>query len=281
MRRVIVSLLFLLNAAATLAEDIVALPTRGEVTQRYLLSAPEPGKALAIAVLFPGGDGRTDLERESARTVLDRGNFLVRSRQIFAANGIVAAVVDVPSDRAGGMDDLFRLSESHTEDIGKVADDLRRRFPGVPLFLVGTSRSTVSAAAAGKRLGKAVDGVVLTATLFLASGRQPGLSGFDFSAIPAPVLLVHHVNDGCTYTPFASAKRLADRFPLISVSGGLPPQSAPCEAMAPHGFLGKERETVEAIVNWMLKKPYNSQITQRRQPPAMEQPPRISHAFLS
>ena len=158
------------------------------------------------------------------------------------------------------MDDYFRLSEQHAEDIGKVADELKKRFPGVPLFLVGTSRGTISAASAGKRLGRGVDGVVLTATLFLPAGKRPGLSGFDFSGIPVPVLFVHHVDDGCAYTPFASAKRLADRFPLISVAGGLPAQSPPCEAMAPHGFLGRERETVEAIVNWMLRRPYSNQI---------------------
>ena len=282
MRRLLLCFVFVHGIGAACAEDIVTLPTRGGVTQSYLLSAPESGKALAIAVLFPGGDGKTDLERESARQVLDRGNFLVRSRQLFAAHGIVAAVVDAPSDRTGGMDDYFRLGEQHFEDIRKVADDLKRRFPAVPLFLVGTSRGTISAAAAGKRFGKSIDGVVLTATLFLASGRRPGLSGFDFAAIPAPVLFVHHTSDGCEYTPFASAKRLADRFPLVSVSGGLPPQSAPCEAMSAHGFLGKERETVEAIVNWMLKKPYPSQIgSSASSRPAMEQLPKIPHAFLS
>ena len=29
-----------------------------------------------------------------------------------------------------------------------------------------------------------------------------------------------------------------------------------CEALSQHGFLGKESETVEQIVNWMLKKPF-------------------------
>jgi len=29
-----------------------------------------------------------------------------------------------------------------------------------------------------------------------------------------------------------------------------------CEARSQHGFLGKESETVEQIVNWMLKRPF-------------------------
>ena len=71
---------------------------------------------------------------------------------------------------------------------------------------------------------------------------------------------MHHVDDGCAYTPYASAKRLAERYPLVSVAGGRPPQSKPCQAMSQHGFLGREAETVDAIVNWLLKKPFRSEI---------------------
>jgi pimeloyl-ACP methyl ester carboxylesterase len=250
----------LLAAGAVAAEDIVILPTRGEVTQSYLLSAPEAGKARAVAILFPGGAGKVDLERETARALLDRGNFLVRARRLLAGSGIAAAVMDAPSDQSAGMDDRLRLGTAHTEDIEKVVGDLKKRFPGLPVFLVGTSRGTVSAAAAGARLGKAADGVVLTATLFLASGKQAGLSGFDFASIPSPLLFVHHVNDGCAYTPYSSAKRHAERYPLVSVSGGQPAQSKPCEAMSAHGFLGREAETVDAIAKWMLKQPFPREI---------------------
>ncbi len=260
MSRLTVALILLLPFGAPLAEDIITLSTRGGVTQPYLLSAPETGKARAVAVLFPGSTGNIDLDRESARTVLDRGNFLVRSRRLLAGSGVAAAVMAAPSDRASGMDDRFRLGEAHAEDIGKVVADLRKRFPGLPVFLVGTNRGTVSAASAGQRFGKAIDGVVLTATLFLATRQQPGLSEFDFASIAPPLLFVHHVNDGCAYTPYSSAKRLSDRYPLVTVSGGSPPQSKPCEAMSEHGFLGREAATIEAIVNWMLKRPYSKEI---------------------
>ena len=260
MKRIALALVLWLPFGAPSAEDIVSLATRGGVTQSYLLSAPESGKPRAVAILFPGGAGKTDLERESARKVLDRGNFLVRSRRLLAASGIVAVVMDAPSDRASGMDDEFRLSDVHAEDIGKVVADLKARYPGLPVFLIGTSRGTVSAAAAGRQLGKAVDGVVLTATLFLATRQQPGLSGFDFGSIPSPLLFVHHTGDGCAYTPYAAAKRLSERYPLVTVSGGLPPQSKPCEAMSEHGFLGREAGTIEAIANWMLKQPHAREI---------------------
>jgi hypothetical protein len=260
MVRLLIALTLLVSPGAPSAEDIVILSTRGGVTQSYLLSSPAAGKARAVAVLFPGGAGKVDLERETARALLDRGNFLVRSRRLFTGSGIVAAVMDAPSDQPSGMRDEFRLGSAHAEDIGRVVADLKSRYPGLPVFLVGTSRGTISAASAGQRLGPVVAGVALTATPFLATQRQPGLSGFDFSPIPVPLLFVHHVDDGCDYTPHSAAKRLADRYPVISVSGGLPPRSKPCDAMSAHGFLGREADTVEAIAKWMLKQPYPLEI---------------------
>ena len=260
MRRCVSAFALIVLAGAACAEDIITLPTRPGVTQSYLLSAPESGKARAVAILFAGGDGKVNLEYESARRKFESGNFLVRSRRLFVGNGIVAAVVDVPSDQSHGMEDAFRLGAAHAEDIGKVMADLKGRFPSLPVFLVGTSRGTVSAASVGSRAGKAVDGVVLTSTLFMSPKRQPILEGFDFSSIPAPVLFVHHVEDGCTSTPYSMAKRRADRYPLISVSGGLPAISGPCDGLSQHGYYGKETETVNAIAKWMLKEPYSREI---------------------
>ena len=74
------------------------------------------------------------------------------------------------------------------------------------------------------------------------------------------VLFVHHVGDQCGVTPYSDAARLADKYPLITVFGGTSPQSDPCEAFSQHGYLGKEPETVEQIVNWMLKKPFQHEV---------------------
>ncbi|HWP24065.1 MAG TPA: hypothetical protein VNM15_07815 [Candidatus Binatia bacterium] len=88
----------------------------------------------------------------------------------------------------------------------------------------------------------------------------PGREGFDFAAIKAPLLLVHHVGDPCFARPYAAAARLAEKFPLVTVFGGNAPQSGPCDALSQHGYFGKESETVEAIVNRMLKKPFREEV---------------------
>ena len=75
-----------------------------------------------------------------------------------------------------------------------------------------------------------------------------------------PLLFVHHVSDGCESTPSGDAVRLAEKYPLVSVFGGAQPQSGPCEAFSPHGFWGKESETIEQIVSWMLKRPFSQEV---------------------
>ena len=83
------------------------------------------------------------------------------------------------------MTDEFRLGGDHFTDISAVVADLNKRFPGLSVFLIGTSRGTVSAAALGARFGTKVAGIVLTATMFREVGRNsnepgPALSRFDF-----------------------------------------------------------------------------------------------------
>ena|SRR5690349_2240731 len=38
---------------------------------------------------------------------------------------------------------------------------------------------------------------------------------------------------------------------LVTVSGGLPAKSGPCEAMAEHGFYGVESDAVRQIAGWI------------------------------
>lgn len=248
------------------AQEIVTLPTRPGVTQSYFL-AGVPKQQHAIAVLFPGSGGLIRLRTENEQIKFGMGNFLVRSRSEFTKRGVVAAVIDAPLDQQSGwgMTDEFRFSEQHSTDISAVVADLNKRFPGLPLFLVGTSRGSVSAAALAARFGQPLAGSVLTSSMFRQTGRNsrepgPGLSRFDFATIKIPMLLVHHVSDQCESTPYGDAQRLSDKHPLVSVLGGLPPKSDPCEPFSQHGYYGKEPETVQEIVNWMLKKPFRELI---------------------
>jgi hypothetical protein len=256
----------LIVGAAAHAQEIVTLSTRTGVTQSYFL-AGLPKNPQAAAALFPGSGGLIRLRMEDGQIKFGSDNFLVKSRTEFIKRGVVAAVVDAPTDqqRNWGMTDEFRRGDEHFTDIAAVVSDLEKRFPNLPIFLVGTSRGAVSTAALGARFDARVAGVVLSATMFRPAGRRsnepgPGLSGFDFATIKVPLLFVHHVSDQCSVTPYGDAARFAEAHLLITVFGGSPLQSGPCDPFSAHGFFGKESETVEQIVNWMLKRPFREEI---------------------
>lgn len=251
-----VAILFAAAFSAS-AEEIVTVSGRKGETQSYLLmhNAPPPK---AVAVMFPGGEGLLRLRTEGNSVKFSQGrNFLVRTRGMFRDAEVAVAIVDSPSDQQrAGMDDGFRTGRAHVEDITAVVKDLRARFSGAKIFLIGTSKGTLSAAYAGRALGAGVDGVVLTSSVFYGGRSGIGLSGFDFGAIKAPLLFVHHVHDACRSCPYRDAEGLSRSFPLISVSGGKPAESDPCEPLAAHGYFGKEQQTVKAMKDWMLGRPF-------------------------
>jgi len=53
---------------------------------------------------------------------------------------------------------------------------------------------------------------------------------------------------------------LAKSFPLISVSGGDPPQSGPCDSQAVHGFFGKVAAVAKATKDWMFGRDFPREI---------------------
>src|SRR3546814_15141265 len=105
-------------------EERIVLQTRPDVQQPFYLTKP-PGHAAATLVLFTGGNGKLG---EYGPPDLKRGNFLLRSRNLFVDEGFAVAVMDLPSDQLQGIED-FRTSPEHAADIRAVVDWLRPRLP--------------------------------------------------------------------------------------------------------------------------------------------------------
>jgi hypothetical protein len=261
------SICFLAAAASALwsaveAQELVTVPSRSGVTQSFVVLEMDGRKPQAVALLYVGAGGRINLRSEEGRVKFGARNFLPRSGGEFVRNGVLPVVMDAPSDQ-GELADGYRTGSDQTADARAVIAYLGKRFPGLPIYLVGTSRGTISAAYLGRALGDEVAGVVLTSSLFgnPSPRRQVGsLRGFDYGGIKSRLLFVHHRDDACENTPYSSAARLAERYPLVSVKGGQAPESGPCEPFSAHGYFGKEPQTVDAIANWMLGKPFAREI---------------------
>jgi pimeloyl-ACP methyl ester carboxylesterase len=242
------------------AASLETLTPRPGVSESFILLGPESGKVAASVILLTGGSGRLNLapERIEARF----GNFLVRSRHLFAEQGLQVAVLDSPSDHRDL--DTWRASETHAGDIAAVIRFLRQTSPA-PVWLVGTSMGTVSAASAAAYLVEAPreerpDGIVLTSSVTTSvrgAARSTVYSGGRLEEVAVPVLLVHHLNDGCKVSPPGGVTSLARAFaksPKVETmyfDGGSPPRSDPCEPFAPHGYFGIEPQVVAAIAAWI------------------------------
>lgn len=256
------------QAFAQKTEEIVRLKTRNNVEQPYwLIRQNAPVKV--VAVLFTGGFGLLKLRATDAGVAWSETgtSYLVLNKDLFIDNETAVAIVDVPSDESSiGYTPKLRKSDAHMQDVVFIVKDLRARFPQAKLFLVGTSQGATSAAYAGKALGKEIDGVVLTASVFdwaPAAWRllsDSNLSDFDLSKIAAPLLIVHHVDDKCVATTYAGAIKVAGKFPFIAVHGGTPVQDNGCGPKGPHGFLGREEAVATEIKNWMHTRPYKTEI---------------------
>jgi len=249
-------LLACLAVSSAMAQDgLVALSSRGDVGITYWWM-PREG-AVATVLLFSGGHGGIGLK--DADGVPQSSNFLIRARDEFARAGFNVALVGNPDD-AKQMTPAFRRSEEHQADVRAILDDIGQR-SAVPVWLVGTSQGTLSAAANGVVLGSRIAGVVLSSTV---TGSQPGGSVADIALehITVPVLIFQHKRDACRITPPAAAKRLISRLlsapvkQYIDVDGGTEPSSGPCEAFHHHGYVGMEAQAVEQISRW-IKNPSN------------------------
>ena len=251
-----------LASAGAAAQEIVTVAPRSGVTQSFVILGMEGRTPGAVALLYVGGGGRINLRGENGEVRFSARNFLPRSSGEFGRNGLLPVVMDVPSDQ-GDLTEGYRTSREQTVDARAVVIELKKRYPALPIYLVGTSRGTISVAHLGRDLGDEVAGVVLSSTMFGSSNprrQAPTLRGFDYASIKAPLLFVHHRGDACEHTPYASAAKLASRYALISVNGGKPAESHACEPLSAHGFYGVEAQTVDAIAAWMLKKPFVKEI---------------------
>ena len=247
------------SGLAAANEQLVTLDTRSGVQQKFLLLKPD--KPVAAVVLFPGGNGVAELGGSTSSPSVGRAlknNFLVRTRESFVAGGLVTAVMDAPSDHQGnrGMLGGFRAGAEHCQDVDAVIRHVKA-IADVPVWLVGTSRGTESAANCAIRLNGVVSGLVLTSTMTRANSNGKHVSAMKIEEVRVPVQVVAHQDDGCEHTPARDAPELVEKFvnaprkEVKVLAGGDKAKAKPCQAMTPHGFLGIEDQAVGEIVRFI------------------------------
>lgn len=232
------------------AQDrLINVPTREGQTIGYWWM-PKPG-ATATVLLLSGGSGGIGLRDGQPQS----GNFLIRSREHFRAEGFHVALLGNPSDKRA-LDDAWRTSAAHQADVLAVLQSLRDQGASQPVWLVGTSRGTVSATALGLALQEQLAGLVLTASVASFS-VSTAVTQQALDRLRLPVLVYHHRDDACRITLARDAEHIVRRLTQAPVrkfwlvTGGANPTGDPCEAFHWHGFVGMEAQAVKDMADWM------------------------------
>ncbi len=260
-RRAIIVLSLAGFSASVSAAEVVKIKPRSGVYLKMLVEVPAEAKTLAI--LFPGGAGRVKI-KNNGEIKGTKGNFLTRTRHLFVANGIATALFDAPSDHQDkpGLTFEYRMTEEHAGDIKQAISKLREAYPGLAIWMVGTSRGSTSVAnAAANITSGGADGMVLTSSVGISNRFGGNLLDFKLEAITTPALVVHHTDDGCAVTPVSGGRDIKARLTgakaseLLEFEGGDrgtgEGSGRGCGAQSHHGFLGIEQKVIDAISAWI------------------------------
>jgi hypothetical protein len=128
------------------------------------------------------------------------------------------------------------------------------------VFLIGTSRGTISAAGIAAHLApRELGGIVLTATVtrYNRGRNKDRVQSVKLEMIRVPVLLAHHQDDSCDVTVFEDLPGLAKEFtgaPRVEIKayrGGGNYRGSNCQNRTPHGFRGIEKRVVRELAAWI------------------------------
>lgn len=239
-----------LSVIACAEGTLFKVPTRPDVKTTLFWESVEGAKATVF--LFPGGGGGFGSVDNGKAT---SNNFLVRAAQYFVANGFNVAIFGRPSD-SDDLDYADRITDTHMTDVSKVLDFVKTK-SAAPVWIVGTSRGTVSATAIAIHMQGDIAGLVLTSSV--VNYKKPGaVPRQDLAAIKVPMLMLHHSKDACIHcrpdeVPSAfKGFRNAPVKRLVFVDGGSNPTGDVCAGQHWHGFIGMDREAVDLIADWIM-----------------------------
>jgi hypothetical protein len=219
-----------------------------------------------IVILLAGSNGDIQLTPAAPDGTLDvsSSNFLVRSRWLFAGEGFYTITPDIATDfpLPQGLTDN-QNNMNHIIDVLQLISWARGEMPGLPVWVVGTSRGTAGAFVAGQYSPGAggPDGLVFTDSINSATDPDSLLMA-NLSAITVPVLFVNETGNACAGTLAggnnAVVKKLTSSAKVSREEvgkGNLLPLTDECHALSEHGFFGVEEIAVHKIALWIKSAP--------------------------
>jgi hypothetical protein len=243
-----------IEPGARFVVDIVS--ARGE-TLKTVIIAPDTAAEAAV-ILLEGDDGTILLGGTTDAPDIQSEGFLARNADAFASEGLLVALVGVPSDYPAGVDINYRISVQQSDDVAAVVAWIDAR-KSIPVWVLGMSLGTYSATNSAIRLNGVVDGfAVCSASTAPTGGSLPnGILDMNIAQIGVPALVVGHQDDACPGTPATGVTAIAAGLTSAAsvtqkiFTGGSPPESQPCGSKSPHGYFGIDQQVVAYMAGVM------------------------------
>jgi hypothetical protein len=211
--------------------------------------------ARASVILMTGGNGLLSLD--ATGTIINNGNFLIRSADLFLRNGLNVMMPDAAPAHPGGLSVAIRLSATHAAELQGFINAAVNRW-GKPVWVVGTSNGSISTlTAAGFQPALAgLGGVVLTSPVTIVPFADQATFNLYASRITLPAQVVWHRDDHCSFSPPTGSAILFTVIPSAgkaqrSFAHGHSVAADPCGPFSEHGYAGIEEEVVERIAEFI------------------------------
>ena len=229
--------------------------------------------AFAVAIVFAGENGAllipdpatSNKPAQSGIPTQLNGNFVIRNAPRFMNVGLHVLMVDVAPAHLTGISDDDRAGGTHASEVAAIIADARTQWPGLKIWLVGTSKGTISVASCAANFpsnSNGPDGIVLTSSVTAQTKPAPPTPAKTVLDIPlenirARCLLISHESDSCVTSPPANNSIILGRLDSATVpawqrlTGGFFAAANPCQAFAHHGFNGSADDLVGKMTTYM------------------------------
>ena len=226
------------------------LPLAGGDYQRVLVYGVKTATR-GVIVMFPGGSGEIDIERDGS--IAHGDNFVVRTRESWARRGYGVVIVDATGHRSLRGERSSAAYAADTQEILAFA----RSLSGLPIWAMGTSQGSIAAMnAAAHARPRELAGVVLTESVSILGKSRETVFDAHPGDVHVPALVLANRNDACWVAPPSMADAIARAMPNSAatvkfVRGGVTKSSNSCSSLSPHGYWGIDEQVVDEIDAWM------------------------------
>ena len=214
-----------------------------------------PAQPVATLVLMPGGPGKAGI---SGINITNRVDFVTLTAEMFVAQQIAIAVIDAPSDQPDGLTPRYRQTKTHEAELAIIIERLGNE-TGLPIWVLGISRSTLSAMHAAINIENGISGLVLLSSITnipIGSGAI-NLTDLSLNQVSIPTLIIAHKKDSCQGTPPHGATEILENLKNSSnvvvkfFQGGFESRQNPCLPGTYHTFSGIQDKVAELIAEFI------------------------------